>query len=73
MLGLVVDHTVEPPARLNVYTGGTKDPLRHSPLRLTDDAITEMTKTLLNEDSEDCSKVGLNPFCELNPPPDVSI
>nr|XP_040255642.1 actin cytoskeleton-regulatory complex protein PAN1-like [Aegilops tauschii subsp. strangulata] len=30
-----------------------------------------MTKTLLNEDSEDCRKVGLNPFCKLNPLPDA--
>ena len=55
------------------YTGGLKDPLRHSSVRLTDEAITEMTKTLLNEDLEDCNKVVLNPFCKLNPPPDVSL
>jgi hypothetical protein len=61
------------PGLMCTYTGSTKDPLRHSPLRLTDDAITDMVKTLLNEDSEDCSKVGLNPFCKLNPPPDVSL
>nr|XP_040251650.1 neuromodulin-like [Aegilops tauschii subsp. strangulata] len=30
-----------------------------------------MTKTLPNEELEDCSKVGLNPFCKLNPPPDA--
>lgn len=61
------------PGLMCTYTGGTKDPLHHSPLRLCDDAITEMTRTLLNEDFEDCSKVGLNPFCKLNPPPDVSL
>ena len=53
------------------YTGGVKDPLRHSSVCLTNEAITEMTKTLLNEELEDCSKVGLNPFCKLNPPPDA--
>ena len=55
------------------YTGGIKDPLRHSSVRLNDETINEMTKTLLNEDPEDCSKVGLNPFYKLNPPPDVSL
>lgn len=55
------------------YTGGAKDPLRHSSVCLTDNAVNEMTKTLLNESLEDCSKVGLNPFCKLNPPPDVSL
>ena len=55
------------------YTGGKKDPLRHSSVRLTDEEINEMTKTLLNEYPEDCNKVGLNPFCKLNPPPDVTL
>jgi len=61
------------PGLMCTYMGGLKDPLRHSSVRLTDEAITEMTKTLLNEDLEDCSKVGLNPFCKLNPPLDVSL
>ena len=61
------------PGLMCTYTGGLKDPLRHSSVHLTDEAITEMTKTLLNEDLEDCSKVDLNPFCKLNPPPDVSL
>ena len=55
------------------YTGGVKDPLRHNSVQLTDEAINEMTKSLLNEDPEDCIKVGLNPFCKLNPLPDVSL
>ena len=55
------------------YTGDVKDPLRYSPIRLEDKQINDMTKTLLNESSETCSKVGLNPFCTLNKPPAVSI
>lgn len=55
------------------YTGGVKDPLRHSSAPLTNAAIDEMVKSLLNEDPEDCTKVGLAPFCKLNPPPDVSL
>ena len=55
------------------YTGGEKDSLRHSSAPLTDEAINEMVKSLLNEDPEDCVKVGLAPFCKLNPPPDVSL
>ena len=55
------------------YTGGVKDPLRHSSAPLTDEAVNEMVKSLLNEDPEDCVKVGLAPFCKLNPPPDVSL
>ena len=61
------------PGLMCTYTGDIKDPLRHSSVRLTDEAINEMTKSLLNEDLKDCSKVGLNPFCKLNPPPDVSL
>nr|XP_020195720.1 eukaryotic translation initiation factor 3 subunit A-like [Aegilops tauschii subsp. strangulata] len=30
-----------------------------------------MVKSLLNEDPEDCIKVGLAPFCKLNPAPDA--
>ena len=55
------------------YTGGVKDPLRHSSAPLTDEAVNEMVNSFLNEDLEDCIKVGLDPFCKLNPPPDVSL
>ena len=55
------------------YTGGVKDSLRHSSTPLTDEAVNEMVKSLLNEDPEDCVKVGLAPFYKLNPPPDVSL
>ena len=54
------------------YTGSKKDPLRHSSEDLTDDAINEMTKSLLHERPVDCSKVGLSPFCKSNPTPEVS-
>ena len=49
------------------YTGGTDDPLRHSSLRLTEEAILDMATTLINSNYEDCSLGGLNPFCKLNP------
>lgn len=55
------------------YTGDAKDPLHYNSTRLTDKAINEMTKTLLKESLDSCSKVGLNHFCALNPAPDVSL
>ena len=61
------------PGLMCTYTGGAKDPLHHSSVCVTDGAMNEMTKTLLNESLESCSKVGLNPFYKLNPPPDVSL
>ena len=54
------------------YTGGTYNPLRHRSLRLTEEAIVEMVTTLVNSKYEDCSKVGLNPFCKLNPDLEVN-
>ena len=54
------------------YTGGADDPLRYSSLHLTKEAIIEMSTTLVNNKYEDCSKVGLNPFCKLNPAPEVN-
>ena len=55
------------------YMGDAKYALRYSSTRLTDDAINEITKTLLNENLESCNKVGLNPFCTLNLPPTMSL
>ena len=55
------------------YNGGTDDPLRHSSLRLTEEAIVEMATTLVNSKYEDCNLVGLNPFCKLNPAPEVNL
>ena len=54
------------------YAGGPDDPLRHSSLQLTEEAIIEMSTTLVNSKYEDCSKVGLNHFCKLNPAPEVN-
>lgn len=54
------------------YTSDVKDPLRYSPIRQYK-KINDMTKTLLNESLETCSKVGLNPFFTLNKPSAVSI
>ena len=61
------------PGLMCTYTGGVKDPLRHTSMQLTDEAVNEMTESLLNEDPTDCVKEGLALFCNLNPPPDVSL
>ena len=55
------------------YTGGTNDPLCHSSVCLIEEAIVEMATTLVNSKYEDCSIVGLNPFCKLNPAPEVNL
>ena len=55
------------------YTGGTDDPLRHSSVHLTEATIVEMATTLVNSKYEDCSLVGLNPFCKLNPAREVNL
>ena len=60
------------PGLMHEYTGKLSNPQRHCQIELTDEDINNMTKTLLNERLVDCSKVGLNPFCVLNKPPDVS-
>jgi len=61
------------PGLMCTYSGSVKDPLHYSSAPLPDETVNEMTKVLLNEELENCSKVGLNPFCKLNPPPDVSL
>src|SRR5215216_4929411 len=60
------------PGLMCTYTGSVKDPLRYSSTPLPDETINEMTKVLLNEELENYSKEGLNPFCKLNLPPYVS-
>ena len=60
------------PGLMCTYTDDTKDPLRHSSVHLDNKGINDMTKGLLGECLESCSKTGLNPFCVLNPPPPVS-
>ena len=47
------------PELMCTYTGDTKDPLRHSSLCLDDKGINNMTKSLLGESLESCSKIGL--------------
>ena len=47
------------------YTGDIKDPLRHCQIEQTDDDINDMTKTLLNESLDYCSKAGLILFAPL--------
>ena len=54
------------------YAGGPDDPLRHSSIQLTEEAIVEMSTSLVNSKYEDYSNVGLNPFCKLNPTPEVN-
>ena len=54
------------------YTGQKNDHLRHSPHDLPEDVVDDMTKSLLNESLADCGKVGLSPFCKINPAPAVS-
>ena len=54
------------------YTGDVKYPQRHCQIELDDDEINRMTKTLLNEILETCSKTSLSPFCTLNKAPALS-
>ena len=53
------------------YGGGPDDSLRHSSVQLTEEDIVSMSTLLVNGKYEDCSTVGLNPFCKLNPVPEV--
>ena len=53
------------------YGGGPDDSLRHSSIQLTEEDIVAMSTILVNGKYEDRSKVGLNPFCKLNPAPEV--
>ena len=53
------------------YGGGPDDSLRHSSVQLTEEDIVSMSTLLVNSKYEDYSKVGLNPFCKLNPAPEV--
>ena len=55
------------------YGGGPDDSLRNSPVELTKEDIVSMSNLLVNGKYEDCSIVGLNPFCKLNPVPEVRI
>ena len=53
------------------YGGGPDDSLHHSSVQLTEEDIVSMSTLLVNGNYEDYSKVGLNPFCKLNPAPEV--
>ena len=53
------------------YGGGLDDSLCHSPVQLTEEDIVSMSTLLVNGKYEYCSVVGLNPFCQLNPVPEV--
>ena len=55
------------------YDGSPDHPLRHSPVELTEEDIVSMSTLLVNGKYEDCSIVGLSPFCKINPVPEVSI
>ena len=54
------------------YDGGPDDSLCHSPVELTEEDIVSMSTLLVNGKYEDCSIVGLSPFCKINPAPEVS-
>ena len=53
------------------YGGGPNDSLRYSSVQLTEEDIVAMSTILVYGKYEDCGKVGLNPFCKLNPAPEV--
>ena len=53
------------------YGGEPDDSLRHTSVQLTEEDIVAMSNLLVNAKYEDCSAVGLNPFCKLNPVPEV--
>lgn len=55
------------------YTGSVNDPQHFNKTPLSDKEINAIVKLLLGESQEACKKVGLNPFCVLNPAPAVSI
>ena len=50
------------PGLMCEYTSELKDPQRHCQIEMTDKDINNMTKSLLNESLQDCSKVRLNPL-----------
>ena len=54
------------------YGGCLDDSLRYSSIQLTEEDIVAMSTILVNGKYEDCSKVGLNPFCKLNPALEVN-
>ena len=54
------------------YDGSPDNPLHHSPIELTEEDIVSMSTLLVNGKYEDFSIVGLNPFCKINPVPEVS-
>ena len=53
------------------YGGGPNDSLHYSSVQLTEADVVAMSTILMNGKYEDCSKVGLNPFCKLNLAPEV--
>ena len=55
------------------YGGGPDDSLHHTLVQLTEEDIVSMSNLLVNGKYEDYSIVGLNPFCKLNPVPEVRI
>ena len=61
------------PGLMYSHTEGTDDPLCHSSMRLTEEAIVEMATTLVNSKYEGCNLLGLNPFCKLSPALEVNL
>ena len=55
------------------YTGSLKDAQRHIDIQLTDEAVIEAVKKILNELEAVCAQTGLLPFCTFNKPLAVRI
>ena len=55
------------------YGGDPDDSLHHTPVQLTEEDVVAVSNVLVNAKYEDCSVVGLNPFCKFNPVPEVRI
>ena len=56
------------PGLMHEYTGNVKDPQRYHEIVMTDIAVTEAMKKMLDEPIATCSQIGLPPFCASNKP-----
>lgn len=61
------------PGLMCEYTGELKDPQCHIDVQLSDEAITEAIKKMLDEPISDCTKTGLCPYYASHKPPAVRI
>ena len=56
------------PVLMHEYSGNVKDPQRYHEIVMTDIAVTESVKKMLDEPIAACSQIGLPPFCASNKP-----